>query len=1130
MSKRRLALALLALAALAAGLWLATRGGGAAPARDGAALRPMTAPSAAAAPSGRADLAGLPERAEPAAGASAPAARAVAGTAYEDELARGVWIEGRVAIPADTPLDERVRVVAEGMPFEHGPAHAVAVDAGGRFRVAFAEGTRAGKLDLAARYLFLDEPAKVSAQETQAVVLAARLGGVLRGRVLPPAEAEEGAEALAGKRVKLRGWKRTGERQNDPALERSAELDPLLAYTFTALPPDLRYEVECDPDLFEPAQVEELYVQAGEETVIDLALGLGVRLKGRVVDETGAAAPGVQVHAMVEADGRWTMGRWRQSMTAGDGTFSLEGVSPGLVTLHIESKGHETLEHPLGRLERGAVQSDLEVKLAVGSSVAGSVLWPDGSPAEGALVSAELVTSDGFSQGRGPNTRTDAQGVFTLSGLKPGLHRVQAQATQKKTALVTSELTGKTREKTVRTPLHATLTDVAAGTAGLVLKLAEGLELGGAVVDDLGAPVERFRVTYGRLVQENGYTFTRREKGRDFKDGHGAFALADLEPGTYRLTFEAEGHVSPPPLDTEVPALAGLPPIRMPRAARVAGLVLTPRGEPAARAVIETDAPPKAANTGWQQFVAISPGGGERFSVAGEADAEGRFALDDAGTGALRVRAVLAGYAPSEALALELAPGEAMESAVLRLKPGATLTGVVLGADGRGDARRLVEVSNKLGSGVASAQSDEAGAFAFQGLEPGTWSVSAPPTEAELAALGASAADGAHDVLALKAEVELGPEGAHVVLAPSGLRPVRVFGTVTAGGRPCAAHLWINIEGGHTGISAEADEGGAYEVLLPAPGSYLFSLSLEGNAGSLGMGAAVKGPAEERLDFDVPVGSIEGRVYGPDGPLAGLAVDLRLERQDGSEGWGFARATTEEDGRYAVERLPAGTWTVVAGGDSGTHGGGPLVASTSYARAEQSGVVVAGGQRVRDVDLHLSVGGGLAGRVLTAAGEPAPGARVMVRSPAGVFIEPYSSATADEAGSFTLSGLAPGDYLLAVMLGADQGVEAPATVEAGEETRVELRLAAATLVRVLVKDKQGLPVQQAYLTCQSTAGRDYSSWLDWSSHQDAPPGEQRLGPLPPGTYTFKADRQGATPDPKTVTLKGEKELVVELVL
>jgi hypothetical protein len=154
----------------------------------------------------------------------------------------------------------------------------------------------------------------------------------------------------------------------------------------------------------------------------------------------------------------------------------------------------------------------------------------------------------------------------------------------------------------------------------------------------------------------------------------------------------------------------------------------------------------------------------------------------------------------------------------------------------------------------------------------------------------------------------------------------------------------------------------------------------------------------------------------------------------------------------------------------------------------------------------------------------------MVRSTTGVFIEPYTTASADAAGSFTLSGLAPGDYLLGAMLGADQGAEAPARVEAGGESRVELRLAPATLVRVLVKDKQGLPVQQAYLTCVSAAGRDYSTWLDWSSQPQAPPGEQRLGPLPPGTYTFKADRQGATPDPRTVTLKGEPELTLELVL
>jgi hypothetical protein len=92
-----------------------------------------------------------------------------------------------------------------------------------------------------------------------------------------------------------------------------------------------------------------------------------------------------------------------------------------------------------------------------------------------------------------------------------------------------------------------------------------------------------------------------------------------------------------------------------------------------------------------------------------------------------------------------------------------------------------------------------------------------------------------------------------------------------------------------------------------------------------------------------------------------------------------------------------------------------------------------------------------------------------------------------------------------------------------------VRLAPATLVRVVVRDAAGA-ITPAHVTCQRADGADFSTWKNWYLGSQAPEGEHRVGPLPAGTYTLKADRSGATPDTKTVTLKGEPELLVELVL
>lgn len=1122
MSARRPPLLLLAvLAALAVGLWVATR---AVTQREHASLRPSGSTQPSTEPAGRADLAELPaaaKAAEPAAELPAAAlpARTAVSTAYEEELARGLFVEGRVVLPPGTPADERVQVVAKGKKFKHGPPHAVDVGPDGRFRATFAEGTKYAHLELDARYLYLSEPVKVAPGAAEPVVLEPLLGGVLTGRVLPPPDEPGAAQALLGRRVELVGWQPREGGGFTSAFNRSVELDGSLAFEFRGLAAEVRHDLRCDPLIYEPGSVEDLYVPAGAATVMDLEVRRGVELAGRVVDETGAPLSSVEVEATAEVqDGSTTHYRRRSAKTEPDGAFSLAGLSPGAVTLSVEVPGYERLEHRLGRFERGARRDGVELKLGRGGSIAGRVLWPDGSPAEGASVTAVVSTGPG---GRSSAVKTDAAGAFALTGLEPGGQRISASAVKKETVLVASELLGKEVEKTVRRTLRATLDDVQAGASGLVLQLTDGLSVSGAVVDDLGVPVQSFRVSYGLIVDEVNYVHTRDDKLRMGKDG--AFSLEGLDNGTYQLEVTAKGHLPAAGVRVEVPAAAPLAPIRLVRAARVAGVVLTPDGEPAPHATVET-----TQKTGGQTFF---PGGwvqDEGFEFSALTDEEGRFSAET-GVGAIEVRARLAGYSSSKPVALVLAPGALEESASLRLERGATLTGSVVDGDGKGVPGRRVEISlSTMAQFEAFARTDDAGRFAFSGLETGPYSVVAPPSEAELAALGLSTADGASNLLARKAEVQLTAQGADVVLAATGVSPVRVFGTITVGGKPAAARLWIQYEEGQgESTSAQADASGAYEVLL-APATCWISIHLGASQASVRMLAVISGPGEQRLDIDVPVGSLSGRVLGPSGPVEGIAVNLHLQRRaDGLQGSGYASAQTDASGRYAVEELPAGTWSVEAGGNRGESGASSST-SRLYTQAKVEDVAVASGQRVRDVDLHVGWGGIITGSVLTAAGEPAKGAIVNLRLPSGAYSEPYSFALADAQGAFTLAGLVPRDYVLGAVLGTDQCTELAVTLEEAGERPVELRLAPGTLLRVALRDAAGAPVK-AQLACLRADGKDYSSWFTWSFSSAPPPDEQRLGPLPPGTYAVTATREGAAPVAKTVTLAGEPELLVELI-
>jgi hypothetical protein len=224
--------------------------------------------------------------------------------------------------------------------------------------------------------------------------------------------------------------------------------------------------------------------------------------------------------------------------------------------------------------------------------------------------------------------------------------------------------------------------------------------------------------------------------------------------------------------------------------------------------------------------------------------------------------------------------------------------------------------------------------------------------------------------------------------------------------------------------------------------------------------------------------------------------------------------------------VPAGTWRVQAGGtEEHSYGSEP----SPYTRESIENVVVGSGQTVGNVDLRLGAAGTLVGRVLTAEGKSVPGAQVLARLPSGGQLEELKPAKTDAEGRFAVGGLEAGTYALGALFGTQQGAEVNVEVEAGKASSVELRLAPATLVRVVVRDAQGAVIK-AQITCQRSDGADFSWWIEGKPAAKAPEGEQRFGPLPPATYTVQANVEGAAPSAQTVMLKGEPEIMVEIVL
>jgi hypothetical protein len=418
-----------------------------------------------------------------------------------------------------------------------------------------------------------------------------------------------------------------------------------------------------------------------------------------------------------------------------------------------------------------------------------------------------------------------------------------------------------------------------------------------------------------------------------------------------------------------------------------------------------------------------------------------------------------------------------------------------------------------------TAQTDADGAFAFAGLDAGEYVVATQPAPADLAIDGVT---GSEEMLAARATVQVGPRDAHVVLRPSDLAPIRLYGTVTAGGRPAEARVLVHArEGGMRNVTVDVDDDGGYAVALPEPGAYVLNVRL-GSGASVSRRVDVPQAAEHRCDVDVAVGSLAGRVYGPDGPLTGAQVTAqRVRGGDGAEQWAYAHAEADHDGRYAFDLLPAETWNVTADGPAnGSHG---------LTKDVLTDVVIAPGASVRAADLHLRAGGTIRGRIVDDDGTPVAGVRVTARDATGEVRNAFDMRGSSADGAFELGGLPPGVYhLTAVGDGLATTRATEVAVSASETASAEFVVEPGVVLLVRTHDATGAPVDAPVAVLRD--GVDHAPESDWSLNLERRPGEMRYGPFPAGTYQVSAATRDLHSAERTVQLAGETEVVVELVL
>jgi hypothetical protein len=1148
---------------------------------------PEAAP--AAAPAESSEIAAAPKPAPPPAldesrpeadASRADAARTGSELAERTEtfpLSDARWVEGKVAIPADAPADETLQVWA----FEESAARARSrseadlpdlvrtgtlkkgwwsrrpVDATGSFRLPLPRDAKAAAVLVDGRFLFLAKPSRVDvAKEEEPLALAPELGAWLVGRCLvPPGLApEDSPVGTPAEFVAFESSARPTEGGND-AFERNSRVGADLAFELRGVPASRSNFLTISPARLVGCTRSDLPLAGGKKCEAEFALSPGARAEGRVVDEQGRGIAGASVdveaehvHSVTINHGTGEVGTSsRGATTNADGSFQLYGIPAGKVRITAQESGYVTGQTDPITLVEGTTRSGLAIALSRGHHVAGTVTWPDGTPARGVTVQAELQTppSTGatsmLSLGsyRPQSGKTGDRGEFTIEGLAGGPVSLLASAHR----AVGSPPPGQENEPGENLPQWtAVLEDIALDTDGVALVLREPVGLPGRVVDDQGAPVKKFAITAGPS-QEEGLRITPAMilgdvslKTQTFEAADGSFLFSGLQPGSWTLTVEAAGYVQVDEPTVQVPRKEDPLVVQLARAAGASGTVVDAGERPIANAEVKLIG---NANEGMFVF------GDSKHESSTKTDETGAFTIGQLPPGSVKLVASAEGYARSEPAAIQAPAGGKVDGVVLHLRRGGRLTGEVYDAHGTCASGRKVMVASLGAQDMREANVDDAGQFAVENLTPGAYQVMLQPSETEEQAMSAKAESGEEfdpsEMLAslkmTSAQVREG-ETTHVVLGAPPKAPVRVFGVVSRSHEPVHGGMLTCVGEGGSVLSrikmGKVKENGEYELKIDEPGSVVlaYQRGISGRAASE-FRRTIPAEPEFRLDLDVPAGGIRGTVRGPDGaPIAGIEVDLM--RPDGRTSLAVMNAggasTSDERGRFELQDLAAGTYGLAAGGIQ------PMLSdekSVPWGRAIVSGLRVDADRVLEGVEIRLTKPGSISGLVRSADGNPVAGATVFARDGRGELLHSFSGVQTDSTGRFTYRGLAPGGYILCARTKTLASPESPAVpVHEGETASVELVASPGTMLVVSAEDKEGAALHATF-SVKDEHGHELAELTDLGAIEglltegiDSTQG--RIGPLPPGRYKVAATDFDGRSASRTVDLRGQDERGVKL--